>query len=91
MGIDGLSSCGAWTQARTTNAPERLSMEYWLAGYLSTFNTTPDDPDLDIPDFLKNEDWDGLMDWIDTYCAAHSLDKLDKAARELVLELLGHH
>jgi hypothetical protein len=86
----GLSSCDAWTKAHTTNAPERLTMEYWVAGYLSNFNTITDDPD-DVPDFLKEEDWDALVVWIDNYCVAHPLDKLDKAARELELELLVHH
>jgi hypothetical protein len=85
----GLTSCDAWTQAHTTNAPERLNVEDWVAGYLSNFNSLTNDPD--VPDFLKDEDWNGLIAWIDTYCAAHSLDSLEKAARELELELLGHH
>jgi hypothetical protein len=67
----GLTSCGAWTQAHTTNAPERLSMEDWVAGYLSAVNSLTDDPD--VPDFLKDEDWDGLMAWIDTYCTAQPI------------------
>jgi hypothetical protein len=86
----GLTSCGAWTQARTTNAPERLSMEHWVAGYLSNFNSLNDE-DSNIPDLLKDQKWDGLMGWIDTYCAAHPLDKVDRAARTLELELLGQH
>jgi hypothetical protein len=86
----GLTSCGAWTQARTANAPERLSMEHWIAGYLSNFNTLNDE-DSNIPDLLKDQEWDGLMAWIDTYCAAHPHDKVDRAARTLELELLGHH
>ena len=85
----GLTSCTAWTQAHTTNAPERLNMEDWIAGYLSNFNSLTNDPD--VPDFLKDEDWDGLITWIDHYCDAHPLDKLKKAARELELDLLGHH
>jgi len=85
----GLTSCGAWTQAHATNAPERLNMEDWIAGYLSNFNSLTNDPD--VPDFLKDEDWDGLITWIDHYCDAHPLDKLEKAARELELDLLGHH
>jgi hypothetical protein len=40
---------------------------------------------------LKDEDWDGLIAWIDNYCAAHPLDKLDTAARSLVVELAEHH
>ncbi len=85
----GLTSCGTWTQAHTTDAPERLRMEDWIAGYLSDFNSLTDDPD--VPDFLKDEDWDGLITWIDNYCATHPLDKLAKAAQALELELLNHH
>ena len=85
----GLTSCDVWTQAHATNAPERLNMEDWIAGYLSNFNSLTNDPD--VPGFLKDEDWDGLITWIDHYCDAHPLDKLEKAARELELNLLGHH
>ena len=84
----GLTPCGAWTQAHTTNAPERLNMEDWIAGYLSNFNSLTNDPD--VPDFLKDEDWDGLITWIDRYCEAHPPDKLEKAARELELDLLSY-
>ena len=86
----GLTLCGAWTQARITNAPQRLSMEHWVAGYLSNFNTLNDE-NPNIPDLLKGQEWDGLMAWIDTYCAAHPLDKVDRAARTLELELLRQH
>jgi hypothetical protein len=85
----GLTPCGALIQAHTTNAPEQLNMEDWVAGYLSSFNSLTDDPN--IPDFLKNEDWDGLIAWIDNYCATHPLDKLETAARSLVVELAEHH
>jgi hypothetical protein len=64
-------------------------MEDWIAGYLSAFNSLTDDPA--TPDFLKDEDWDGLIAWIDNYCAARPLDKLETAGRSLVLELAEHH
>ena len=85
----GRTSCTAWTQAHTTNAPERLNMEDWIAGFLSAFNGFTDDPD--VPDFLKNEDWDALKAWIDNYCAGHSVDNLDKASNALAIELVEHH
>ena len=82
----GLTSCDAWAQASKT---ERLNMESWIAGYLSSFNSLIDDPD--VPDFLKDEDWDGLMAWIDNYCAAHPGDKLETAALWPAVELGDHH
>jgi len=56
---------------------------------LSSFNSLTDDAS--APDFLKDEDWDGLIAWMDNYCATHPLDKLAKAAQALELELLNHH
>ena len=64
-------------------------MEDWIAGFSSAFNGFTDDPD--VPDFLKNEDWDALKAWIDNYCAGHSVDNLDKASNALAIELVEHH
>ena len=64
-------------------------MEDWIAGYLSNFNSLTNDPD--VSDFLKDEDWDGLIGWIDNYCAANPSDKLEKAARELELDRFAHN
>jgi hypothetical protein len=49
-----LTPCSAWTHTHTTNAPGRLNMEDWVAGYLSSFNSLTDDPE--TSDFLKDED-----------------------------------
>ena len=88
----GLSSCGAWTQARQMHNIDQLPMEHWVAGYLSEVNLVgPDIEAPDIPDLLKGEDWAELTGWIDNYCAANPSDKLEKAARGLELDLLGHH
>ena len=80
-----LTPCDAWTKAQ---GPERTSLETWVAGYLSSFNSLTDD--VNEPDFLKDEDWDGLIVWIDNYCAVHPEDKLETAARALVVELVQH-
>ena len=88
----GLSSCGAWTQARKMHNIDQFPMEHWVAGYLSEANFVgPDLEAPDIPDLLKGEDWAGLADWIDNYCAAHPLDKLYTAANALVVELGRRH
>jgi hypothetical protein len=81
----GLTSCGGWTQAQGS---ERSSLETWVAGYLSSFNSLTGDAN--DPDFLKDEDWDGLIAWIDNYCSAHPDYKLETAARSLVIELVQH-
>jgi hypothetical protein len=88
----GLSSCGAWIQARKMHNVDQMPMEQWVAGYLSEANLVGPDIDApDIPDLLKGEDWAGLTDWIDNYCNAHPLDKLYAAANALVVELGRRH
>jgi hypothetical protein len=80
IGRVGLDSCGAWTQAHQTHSPVRLLMEQWIAGWLDRANSSPD---LDI---LEGEDWFGTMAWIDSWCAAHPLDKLSSVAGALEQE-----
>ena len=88
----GLSSCGAWTQARELHNIDQMNMEQWVAGYLSEANLVGPDIDApDIPDLLKGEDWAALTDWIDNYCNAHPQDKLYTAANGLVVELGRRH
>ena len=88
----GLSSCGAWTQARKMHNIDQVPMEHWVAGYLSEANLVgPDIEAPDIPDLLKGEDWVELTGWIDNYCATHPLDKLYTAANALVVELGRRH
>jgi hypothetical protein len=52
-------------------------MEQWIAGWLDRANSSPD---LDI---LEGEDWFSTMAWIDSWCAAHPLDKLSSVAGAL--------
>lgn len=88
----GLSSCDAWIQARKIHNVDQMTMEQWVAGYLSEANLVGPDIDApDIPDLLKGEDWAGLTDWIDNYCSAHPLDRLYTAANGLVVELGRRH
>jgi hypothetical protein len=56
---------------------------------LSAFNRLTDDAN--DPDFLKDEDWDGLIAWMDNYCAVHPDYKLETATRALAVELAEHH
>jgi hypothetical protein len=67
----GVSSCGAWTQARQARSNSGvLGTTQWAAGYLSGLNTEPA-----APDALDGTDFDGIMGWIDNYCQTHPLIK----------------
>jgi hypothetical protein len=63
-----------------------MLMEQWVVGFLSGINWTGGAV-ADVPDLLKGRDFDGFMAWIDNYCRAHPLNKLDEASSELLLEL----
>jgi hypothetical protein len=92
MGQGG-ASCGLWTQYH----PQKenvvaASLEAWVLGYLSATNlwlgVMAKNPDADI---LKGQDRDGLMAWVDNYCAKNPLEKINTAAQELGKELAGKH
>jgi hypothetical protein len=58
----------------------------WVAGYLSAANNVAFVNDKE--DVLKGSDFDGLMAWIDNYCRANPLDTVEKAAVQLLAELI---
>lgn len=88
----GAQSCGAWAQQRQATAAAGygdlaqladISAKNWVTGYLTAYNEFVDARG----DATHGVDQDGLYAWLDTYCAAHPLDDLAKATRELAHEL----
>jgi hypothetical protein len=70
-------SCGAWLAL-----PNKASSPYgwWLTGFVSGAGyATPYD--------MRRSDRDGLMSWVDKYCAERPLDPLASAAIALAKEL----
>lgn len=77
-------SCGKWTTA-TSEKIKGNSRHYngyadWLAGYFTAYNRW-------IPGKQRRAekmDLDGLMAWVDNYCAANPLKKVSSAASALI-------
>jgi len=55
----------------------------WIQGYLTAVNVFGDGPS----HLAKGTDAEGIMTWIDNYCAQHPGDSLTVAAKALVNEL----
>lgn len=73
----GNQSCGKWTQQNKEVRDTHLFT--WVVGFVSGAGFTGTQ--------MRNTDADGIGTWIDTYCAAHPLDSVSKAAGKLVTEL----
>src|SRR4051794_29669193 len=82
----GLSSCGAWTEARRARGADSLAFMSWALGYLSGINEGTNA--FAKRDILVRSDAQALLGWLDNYCLSNPLEPLKKAADELVGELL---
>lgn len=74
----GAMSCGKWTSVR--KGSDWYTEGQWVLGYVTAHERTSSVK-------MTSTDSDGIAGWIDTYCAANSLDTLARAANALVLEL----
>ena len=81
----GNTSCGKWTQARGDRGASSTIYGAWLGGFISGINMA--DP-IARDDLSEGTDFDGLLAWVDSYCAANPLDKVFTAAELLAAELL---
>jgi hypothetical protein len=81
--LGGQWSCGVWLNARSMHRSQ--FMEGWVAGYLSGLNFAFDK--LGFNDTLRNVDTFSAYAWIDSWCKAHPLDDVAKAANDLADEV----
>jgi hypothetical protein len=92
----GTKSCGEWTKAEAERRPvssggtmltqtgsDIPGQTQWIAGFLTAFNYYQSA----TPNVAEGTDMNGVFAWMDTYCAAHPLDPIAKAAIALVAEL----
>jgi len=82
----GLSSCGAWTDARRTESANNLIHASWALGYISGVNEAVSA--FEKKDILVRQDGQAILAWMDTYCRSNPLDKIKGALDVLVGELL---
>jgi hypothetical protein len=62
----------------------RIHRNGWVLGYISSFNGYALSVDDDVS---SGVDANGLISWVDNYCATHPLDTVSTAAFSLVMEL----
>ena len=80
----GTISCEVWTKNRADKSNDRNFINgAWIQGYLTAVNVFGDGPS----HLAKGTDAEGIMTWIDNYCAQHPGDSLTVAAKALVSEL----
>jgi hypothetical protein len=80
----GTLSCEVWTKQRTDNSSEKHFINSaWVQGYLTAANLFGDGPS----HLAKGVDADGIVAWVDSYCAQHPGDALAVAAKALVEDL----
>jgi hypothetical protein len=78
----GTESCGSWIKTRTEPARgEWLPAGAWVQGWISAADHYA------VPGPLARTDGDAMAAWLDQYCNAHPLDRLDIAAGQLAVEL----
>ena len=80
----GTLSCEVWTKDRADKTSESHFVNgAWIQGYLTAVNVFGEGPS----HIAKGTDADGIMAWIDNYCAQHPVESLTVAAKALVDEL----
>jgi hypothetical protein len=76
----GVHSCGTWTGERAARDVGEVVDEAWVVGYLSGVATWSDlDP-------LKGIDGNAVWAWIDNYCRAHPLVRINGAVDAFIKE-----
>ena len=92
---EGQLSCGAWTKAQAHRPAIGADNKYlatdiglssqiaWVSGFLSAFDYYGNGSG----NVSSSTDGNGILAWIDNYCAAHPLDNIEKATVALVSEL----
>ena len=77
----GNRPCGDWTTERRGKTDRSYEFAQWVLGYVTAVNIYVLQHDDDVTKGTDNED---LLAWVDNYCGAHPLDKIEDAAEELL-------
>ena len=81
---DGVTSCGEYL---TSGAGDQTHMEEWILGFISGLNAGSTGPRRSIGD---GYDVNAIPGWLRSYCSAHALDTLTKAALALRKDFADH-
>lgn len=79
--IRGMPSCGEWVSDRAKGGLDFTASQFWLLGYMSglVFATSTD--------ALKGTDSSSIYLWMDNYCRANPLKKVNDGVQDLFFEL----
>lgn len=77
-------TCGKWTKERAER--DAFHMETYVLGFVSGLNMSQNDA---TPDALRGTDADSIHAWVDNYCRANPLDKLQAASYAVYDQLLA--
>jgi hypothetical protein len=58
--------------------------EIWVVKYIAGVDWA----DIPRPDFFAKVDAEGMLGWVDNYCRAHPINNVQRAAEQLVIELI---
>ena len=81
----GSRPCGSWLQVRSQALPDSAVLQSWVLGYITSVNANLLSVNQDVTGGAVSET---LFSWIDSYCAAHPLDSLARAAGAMVDSML---
>ena len=81
--IIGTRSCGEWVANNRKAGFAQTSDHTWLLGFLSGLALGLE------KDFLKGMDAPSLYLWVDNYCQANPLQRVDDAGKDLARELIA--
>lgn len=84
----GSRPCGSWLQVRSQALPDSAVLQSWVLGYVTSVNANVLVVDRDV---ASGASQDELFSFIDSYCAAHPLDSIARAAAGLVDSLRSKH
>jgi hypothetical protein len=80
----GTTACETWTKVRADKSDDRNFINgAWVQGYVTAANVFGAGPS----HLAKGVVAEGIMIWIDDYCAQHQSDSLTVAAKALVEDL----
>ena len=79
----GSDSCGQWTKEFRNDSNLIFGLRMWVRGYVTSFNVWV----LQSGNVPQGTDNNGILAWVDNYCAANPLNDVETAARALLVEL----
>lgn len=82
---EGTLTCGVWTDRRQAEPNRILPEMAWVSGYVTAMARV--DTALTHRQIASGLAGSPIDHWIDNYCTAHPLDKVETAASALVEEL----